>query len=206
MANVELVTGRTGAYNATSDLKDVYVPHTIYFYYVTSRTGTTGTEYDEAILYVLEKSNPIPVNTLDTEIIALTRKARNGHPTHPERSGKGFGRDPWRRRSYLVVVLDDDAGDNRFKPGNAVEIARKKGSRRHKNHCFFNGGEGEIDVDGKPIGYLWTVNYMKAKAGKDVPAGKHHVFSFKFNPTKRRLHDGDEEDHGTNMGPPIGPP
>ena len=205
--NVELRAPRTGKYNSPSDLKPIYVPHTIYYYYVKATAVGGVPQYDEAILYVVEKNVPIPEASLDAEIIALTKNAR-GTQDNPKPKDRGFGRLPWQRRSYLIVALDDYDVGNGFEIDNAVEITRKDGSnKRYPNHCFFDGGEREIQVqDEDPIRVMWTVNYMKNKTGKDIPERKFHTFSFKFNPKGVPFAEVLAEDNGTNMGPPVGPP
>jgi hypothetical protein len=202
--NVEMVGPRTGRYNSISDLKDVYVPHTIYFYYFRVKAG----KYEKPVFFVREELAAITQESLKKiHIPELTRNARKAKPDKPPSKGTGFG-EAWTRRSYLVVALDDDDPDNGFDEHDAVDIVRKDDGRRYRNHCFFDGGEAKLEMlaTERPIWAAWTVNYMKNRSGKDVPAGKSHTFGFKFKPKKKPPVADDSEDHGTNMGPPIGPP
>jgi hypothetical protein len=191
--------GKTGDYNHSSDWANEYIPETIYYYYVTS----VGAGY-KATVYFWDEMAPIPMTSLEGHIIRPTRNARSANNTNPRPIGRGFGRIPWWRRSYLVIVLEDGNG---FEPGQAVQIRRKDGSPNgHPNHCFFDGGDGKITLPAPelPIYALWTVNYMKSKSGKDIPEGKSHRFAFKFFGNERGLLY--PEDSGTNMGPPVPPP
>lgn len=205
--NAELVARRTGRYNSPSDLKHIYVPHTIYFYYVkvTRRAGMIA--YDKAVLFIWEEDEAIsPTDLKGKHIPELTKNARKTRPDKPMPSSIGFGREPWRRRSYLVVALDHgNAADGGFETDDAAIIERLAGTKEYKNHCFFDGGEEKIAVRQQdPIWVMWTVNYMKNRSGKDIPEGKTHKFRFKFKPKGRPIVE--TPDHGTNMGPPIGPP
>lgn len=197
------VAGKVGKYNYKSDWAKDYVPRTIYFYYATpKKVGALATDYDVRVYIWVNPDNDAiePGPELDGLIVDLVRNARvNGSSPRP--IGFAFDDVPWWRRSYLVVALESDE----FVSTEAVEISRDDG---HPNHCFFDGGDKKMTIDGKEISLMWTVNYMKKKSGKDLERGKIQKFDLRFNPKGPNFHRRrrDEPDHGTNMGPPIGPP
>lgn len=193
--------GKTGKYNHDSgDWKTQYVPHAMYFYY---RKGDDLRVY----LWVTPEGEPITPAKRDQLIVDLTKNARLGG-SNPRPIGWKFGDVPWWKRSYLVAAVDTQG--HKFPPNEAVIIDRDDSGPDHPNHCFFDGWDGEVAIpvaDGGPIQVMWTVNYMKNKSGKDTPPGKIHDFKFYFQRARRAIRRrDDEEDHGTNMGPPIGPP
>jgi hypothetical protein len=200
---------RTGDYDDSShDWKDHYTPHTIYFYYRT---------LSELRVYRRITPDPISRAALDGHIIELTKNARAGG-SNPLPIGWAFKDVPWQKRSYLVVAVD--IPNVVFDPGNAVTITRDDGSPHgHPNHSFFDGWDGAIEIPTKPpepsqepIQVMWTVNYMKSKSGKDIPAGRTHKFDLDFHSKGgKNIKDGrrrrsDDGDSGTNMGPPVPPP
>jgi len=193
-------SGKTGDYDDRSgDWKDKYTPHAIYFYY---RKDDDLRVY----LWVNPRDEAITLEVLRAHIIHLTQNARN-NGNDPRPIGWKFDDVPWWRRSYLVVAVDTTGF--KFPPGKAVIIDRDDSGPNSPNHCFFDGWDGEIDIpvaDGGPIQVMWTVNYMKNKSGDDIPSGKIHDFKLYFQKADHPIRRRDEGDHGTNMGPPVGPP
>jgi hypothetical protein len=191
---------KTGKYNEPSPWANE-IPYTIYFYYAKARRGIPG--YDTTAYIWVEDTEILPA-MLPSRIARLTSNARKTDPIDPRPIGRAIKDVPWWKISYLVVAVE---GGDGFEPKKAVEIIRHDDGNDYSNHCFFDGGDGKIPVqDEDDIWALWTVNHMKNRSGQDIPEDKIHKFSLRFRPKGRRLARPQNEDHGTNMGPPIGPP
>jgi hypothetical protein len=191
--------GKKGKYNSLSgEWKRDITPYSIYFYYVTRKSGPVvppASPYNVEV-YFYTQSTKIEDTTLDAHIETLTKNAR-GSKKNPPPIGFAFNDVPWWRISYLVVASDAEP----FPSGEAVHIERDDGDY---NHSFFDGKDYELPImDQNPISVMWTVNYMRGKSGNPIKPGKTHKFRFRFNHQLSREYP---DDSGTNMGPPVPPP
>ena len=192
----EFTTGKTGKFKDPAQPLGPCWPHTIYFYYV----APGSTPGDPLQVYVISKPESDPIDTkakLIEEIEMLTRNARsNAFPP----AAFSFAQMPWWRRSYFVIALDEPI--DKFDPEDAITISR---DGTHPNHTFFNGWVEDLTIDGREVNVLACTNYMVKKNGKAIEAGNSHVFKLAFKigllPFIR-----DDDDSGTNMGPPVPPP
>lgn len=198
-----LVRSKSGPYSDSSGewkTDPENLPHSVYFYYVHSDKSV------RAYFWANPPGHPIPLGVepgteLNKLIFALTENAQKSQPDNPRPVGWKFSDVPWVKKSHIVIVLEDDEFVDWV-----VDIKRKKGNDVYENHCFFDGGAGELsDGQGNTVQALWVVNYMKNLSGEDIPKGKSHDFKWKFRTKKGRppiIEDG----NGTNMGPPVPPP
>jgi hypothetical protein len=194
-------SGKRGKYNsATDDLRTAVIPRTIYFYYVEA----AGDDGFNCRAYMWDNPDNDPIHQgqeLKRILRKLVSNARN-NGIDPRPLGSGFDAIPWSRKSYLAIALDDEDG---FEPGDALAITRVTSTVSIENHCFFDGDDAVIyDEDGNPASVMWTVNYMIDEDGNDLSAQTLNRFAIEFKGKDKDPHDGG--DHGTNMGPPIGPP
>ena len=194
--------GKEGKYCHDSDWRHdaaKETPYTIYFYWVTPKEGVPDAYNVVAYMWVNDKM--ITTGTVLEELIKkLAANARDGL-YDPRPIGSGFT-VPWWRKSYFVLALPYADG---FEPDNAFDIVHEDAGHDRPNHTFFDGREVSMkDAKDRPFSVAWTVNYMKTRHGEDLLPGEIHRFRLGFKAKGRPLVEG--PDHGTNMGPPIGPP
>ena len=169
-------------------------PHCIYYYHFTPTAGV----YDTKAYYV-ERQAPISKSDLLKIVESLAINAHEGDFVPPPCGGnmRSFS---WRRKSYLVVLLDDP--NSKFKKkdeGGAAEIK--------DNHTFFDGEDFEVNVSrrGQPQkrSAFWCINHMMDSSEQDLGVGVSERFEFEFNDGRAPFYPSDS---GTNVGPPVGPP
>lgn len=195
------------------------IPWCAYFYYV-GRVATDGTVRPAAVYQYISHQGPIERSQLRQLVTQLALNARApADDQNPKPSTAWF---PWRRKSYIIMLVDDPSFS--FDQDNAIAITERVSG---ENYTFFDGVDfNDIALpgpaDGPAMEYVTAVcftNHMKrSAAGDDLGDDEEQRFTATFSPplsslfvfeTAVSLTDDSveaEEDHGTNMGPPIGPP
>lgn len=194
-------------------------PWCAYFYYV-GRLPSGGTVRRVAAYQYVSHQGPIEQSQLRDLVTQLALNARaQADDQNPKQSTEWFA---WRRKSYIILLVDDPSFS--FDQDNAVAITERESGG---NYTFFDGVDfNNIALPGPAGGpaqeYVTAVcfiNHMKRDAtGEDLRRNEAQRFAATFSPPLPPLFlleaeqpGADvqieaEEDHGTNMGPPIGPP
>jgi hypothetical protein len=179
--------------------------HCIYFYYLKE----TPDLKEKTRAFFLEYDHALNRDALEKEIPKLIEKANNG-AIRPV--GWKLGDIRWRRKSWFVVVLDDD--HHKLKPGDAVSFEFKSSTGQSPagpNHNFRYGKD--IPISRTITGFV-CYNQMKGSHGRPLD-DESEVFFVKVNHgghgdgqgggkgaiERRFTHD----DSGTNTGPPLQP-
>lgn len=190
------------------------VPHCIYFYYWKFK-GTvpevTRYDYDNGV-------TPIPYNLVEGHIERLARNARAGG-NQPDPAAVQDA--PWRRKSYIVMVMDDPKWKfTRYGPNDEAALAFNPSKGSTDNHSFFDASDMNVDIKDDGSEYLsavYFVNHMKKNdQGDDLMYqadgvtgdSQKFVYTLFYDVThgngsvQQHSHDPD----GTNLGPPQPPP
>lgn len=177
----------------------------IYFYYLKERASgkliAQAHYYDHGDL-------PIPAGEFDDIVRRLTENAILDMDM-PPKMAFDFDQVKWRRKSYLVVVLEDE--DSMFDEDDPV-IFDEDNSDYDPNHSFFDGEliETRPRVRGqtRTLHGIRVVNHMKRNAkGDDLEIGEPAKYKFRLNyHNARRARLFLPDSGGTNMGPPVPPP
>ncbi|MEA3004355.1 MAG: hypothetical protein QOH81_3143 [Sphingomonadales bacterium] len=191
---------KTGARN--------WEPHCIYFYYLTMDPDPTRF----VRVYVISRARPIA--NIQQEVESIVDEIKRGIRTP---CGWRLGDVKWRRRGYLVFIMDDATAT--LTPGNGVEFGYKG---LGGNHTFFDGDD-LTPFDN--ITGVYCLNHMQ-KAGGGVlgSADPEEIFEISPNhdPDRSPTHNDSDANHqsrgerstyvpkihndsGTNTGPPIQP-
>jgi hypothetical protein len=173
------------------------VPHCIYYYHITPSADPPTR------VYFLDKRRPISTFELGGLIAEL---ARNAHSDGDSPSPCGWDMTDliWRRKSYLVVVLDDPATS--LVKGDGFQFPDAN------NHTFLDGADFDVDVSSTPgvvemRSGLWCINHMMNEAGQDLGGTDFEIFRVHFNTGGGSMFAMSyPDDSGTNMGPPLPPP
>jgi hypothetical protein len=179
-------------------------PHSIYFYYIYKDAGVYNVRH-----YYFD--NVVAVKRNDLKDIA-TNLANNARlpvsAQDPQPKGTGINDIEWKRKSYLIVLIDDPA----------YELAKHRAIEFHYwdgdggNHTFFDAKDLDVDLprqQGGPgterVSAVACLNHMKKnKNGNDLEEHDRQTFYFVLHPVlgPRIFPD----DGGTNLGPPVPPP
>ncbi|HEY1607090.1 MAG TPA: hypothetical protein VGF77_15990 [Allosphingosinicella sp.] len=190
--------GPTSIYNGKDGLR----PMCMYFYYVVSTDDGVG--YAVKSFYYDNGDIAIPD---EWDVIArLANNARYDSFTPPP-FAQTFDAYPWRRKSYLAIVLDDV--DWSFVEGGAFEIS-KKYPISSNNNCFMEAHDRDIDVGGGRIASaVCCTNYLCDEWGIPLEAGQEEYYSITMQLSKRdksSLFGVTIDPGGNNLGPPVSPP
>jgi hypothetical protein len=163
----------------------------VYLYYL----RTTGNPQSGTEVYCLDRRNPIQPNGIEAEIRTIVGEIESGDHNP---CGWRIGDVRWRRRSYMVFLLEDSTETLNtviFTPGHAF--------RSGQNIAEFNSPHG------KRITGYYCSNHMKKPDDSDVDgfgeAIRVHVYHTGSHGPPLPVAFG-HEDTGTNLGPPIGSP
>lgn len=184
--------------------------HCIYFYYLQYIQEEQDQEPvpNLCVYYHFDEDTPIRDRQ---DLMRLVRKlgenARAGDFAPPP-CGHSFSAVPWRRKCYVVILLDDQV--HKFPDPGAFNIDFKD-RVEEDNHSFFNARKLDIDLSGNGSGDMVTavccVNLMQHKDGRDMEdyddPEKYRVDLRPDGPVMLRFRD---DDGGTNQGGPIPPP
>jgi hypothetical protein len=191
------------------------VPHCIYYYHL--KFVSAGLL--SMVWYFKDNGAPIPYNDLKDFITPLAQNAHAGGDD-PKPVGRGLDHMEWKRKSYIVFLMDDEAWEFMKKSDQNVAIACSTEHGNTENNSFFDADDIKIDVS-KDGSTEWRsavvlLNHLKKNAdGDDLlfkPDGTNDSQPFKFDMYFHLTDDtGDTrpvrlDPDGTNMGPPIGPP
>jgi hypothetical protein len=178
------------------------LPHCIYFYYVGLDAGKV-----ENIKHYYHDNGSDPIEYGDVDQIAqtLTTNAALGDCVPPQH-GSGFKDMIWRRRSYLVFVLDHALFE--IWQGRFMEFNAKNGGL--ENHTFFDAKEFTVQVPTArgPVqrGAFACINHLKNSNGDDLLPGARENFSFALCMRWGNFPEPLTYDPGgTNQGPPVDP-
>lgn len=203
--------GNRWVYEATGGKEPYHrQPHSMFFYYI---DFLDDGELDVRHYHFDNGKDPIEPGDLKKIIRSLALNARNKDQVPPQ-SGKSWQNIVWRRKSYIVILMDSAKWT--FIPGKALVFNPEKGSQ--DNQSFLDGQDLRIDVsedyDGtEMVTAFCCINHMKKNdKGDDIdkdPTGKPEkqkfVFTLAFNvagfPDPHTIDPG-----GENMGPPVPPP
>lgn len=182
------------------------VPRSMYYYHATvDRSGdliVTNFYHDNG-------KEKIESNDLPKLIRKLALNARLPYGHVPPKHGDDFG-DIWRRKSYFVILLDDN--QYQFLPEAVVVYY---GDTYNPNYAFFDAVNVPIDVsplkDGSQMRTaVCILNHMKKDAqGTDIgkkPDGTPEAQKFRFLIYYGVDRFSPYTAEGTNLGPPASPP
>jgi hypothetical protein len=195
-------------------------PWSAYFYYVGKAPLDSDDRPVTAYQYVSHHGpiEPFELRQLVTQL-ALNAREPDPNKQNPKPSTASF---KWRRKSYIIMLVDDPAFS--FDKDNAISMAEVVSG---KNYTFFDGVDfDDIALPGPAGGaakeYVTAacfINHMKRSiAGDDLRDGEEQRFTAIYAPPIRSAFVRDDarfaadgrlsldDDSGTNMGPPIGPP
>jgi hypothetical protein len=139
-----------------------------------------------------------------TALSTNAKKDENDQIPPPDGSGLNF--IVWRKKSYIVFVVDDPAVVLSKKA--AFNIGSSVGGT--PNHSFFDAWDmPDIDLseqgDGSRMASaVCCINHMKANDAGDDLGSTAQRFRFRLHPDPR--HPLYPDSGGTNMGPPVPPP
>lgn len=177
--------------------------HCIYFYYL--KYPEDGSPQFR-VYYQSDETTPIRNEAELKQLIKkLARNAKVGDFVPPH-CGTSFRSVPWRRRSYIVIFVDDE----RHAISDPSDVSIDFEERREEvNHSFFNARVMEIDLSDDESGAMITVfhchNLMRHKSGREM---KDEDFPERYTVVVHRDCDRMlvfDEDGGTNQGGPIPP-
>lgn len=198
-----------------------YVPRCIHFYYIVFDENNQP-RADHFFYNNGPKNNPgewneIPTDQVEFLIPDLIANARSTGIKNPVVSGNNFYNIQWRRKSYVLIVIDED--DWPFQRRNNGNIAAafniSKGST--PNHSFFDAMDIEVDIPngsgGTDTRYaIAFINHMKRNAdGDDLIQGDTQRFEFdayvdvKYAPPAAPPLKIILDPGGTNQGPVLLP-
>lgn len=188
-------------------------PWSAYFFYfgpeVTALDGSLSRPFDR--YYYASHHSRIQRKHLKKLITQLALNARlKGTPDqnplpHPDPTAMS----EWKRKSYLIAVVDDPAYS--FTRDAAITLEPKNGGTG--NHTFFDAKDFydiELPVPGgtgyQNVSAVCVLNHMKKANEEDLLEGDEEEFLFTFHPNLLALRDPDPDDGGKNLGPPVPPP
>lgn len=178
----------------------------IYFYYLKERGGG---KFVAQAYYYDHGDTPIRAEQFDGIVKRLTENAILDTDM-PPKMAYDFDGAKWRRKSWLVVVLEDeDSAFDRYDP----IVFDENNSDYDVNYSF---GDGELivtrpEIKGETLQLngLRAINHMKRnEKGDPLLDGEKAKYKFRLNfSNSRRAHLLNYQDSGgTNMGPPVPPP
>lgn len=191
--------------NKESVIRDITVTqpiHCIYFYYVKYNKE----ERPVVKLYYQADEDTRIRDEVDLRRIikVLARNAIEGDFAPPP-CGDSFGKVPWRRRSYFVLLVE--GLDCELSDPSDVSIAFQE--CEEVNHSFFNARLMDIDLSDDNSGAMVTVfhcvNLMRHKTGRDMRGGEREKYLVDILPDSDRRVRFEDDDGGTNQGGPIPP-
>lgn len=157
----------------------------IYLYYL----KITGDPKYETRVFVFKRDFSIAI---DAQIRNLATEISAGQH-YP--CGWNFGDVKWRRKSYMVFILEDN--NHSLEAGNAVTFT--------PDYPFRDGHD--VTSLSPPHSGFCCFNHLIRKQGIDLPDDVTEPFYVEINhPHRQTQAVRSHEDSGTNMGPPIGPP
>jgi len=181
--------------------------HCIYFYYLQFVEKNKGEDAAPVVTayYHFDEDTAIKDDQhLEDLVTKLGANARAGDFAPPS-CGSGISAVPWRRKSYLVILLDHPV--LKFRDKHALQIICKKKPGEPINHSFFNARKLNIDLPGDGSGAVVTalscVNLMQHEDGRDLEDNEEEKFAVSVIPGGPLRY---RDDSGTNQGGPIPPP
>jgi hypothetical protein len=170
----------------------------IYFYYI-RYDGGQGSSMN--VYYDFDKHEPIKSKAdLVKRATALAENAMKGDFAPPP-CGHSFAAVPWRRKSYLVFLLDDPVLN--FPGKEALSLEFQDSQAETVNHSFFNADKWDITAMGRQVTVLSCVDLMQHKSGRPMMDGEVETYTVDLSLSHNRTVRGDG---GTNQGGPIPPP
>lgn len=186
------------------------IPSSIYYYHIGfARDGTRSVRN----YYYSAGDDKIHYDEVPDIVRFLALNARKNDYVPPSH-GSNMG-DVWRRKSYLVVLLDHPT--MKLNEGGALVVKTNRAGG-FPNHTFFDAQD--LDIDVSPSGNGRTLrsaicckNHMKRNdAGDDLkkPSGgtvdsQKFYFTLYYSGPSRLVFDF-YDSGGTNNGPPAPPP
>lgn len=180
------------------------VPRCVYYYHLVPQPD--GDDPYVTHYYYTHSNNRIPEEDIEEVIRKLGRNARK--PKH-ERTipacGEGEKYIVWSRKSYIVVLIDDD--QLTLEKDNGIEVRYPA-----ENLSLFDGTDVTVDLSDSRDGSLvrtavWCINHMKNTLGGGDMDTELQRIDFTVNTSPRQLRNRHWPDSGgTNMGPPVPPP
>ncbi|WP_395614332.1 hypothetical protein [Allosphingosinicella sp.] len=183
------------------DRPSVAAIHTIYFYYIYYPLGNPQADPVMRVYYQHDHSTPIKdEDDLKGLVSSLAWNARIGDFVPPP-CGSSFSSVPWRKRAYIVLMVDDPV--HKFSDTDNVTIDFT-GFPEEVNHSFFNARLMTIDAGGEELTAFYCTNLMLNMQDRELQFGEFEKFHFTIRPPKNRalLY---RDDGGTNQGGPIPP-
>lgn len=179
-------------------------PRTVYYYHLTP--VPTPKLFDVKAYYFERESR---ISNIRNVIRDLGINARAGDSVPPQ-CGDNFDSFPWRRKSYIVILIDSPTV--RLNRGEAIEFFVRDGST--PNHSFFDADDfHDINLatsnDTRPyiVSAVCFINHMaRAPDGVDLDPGEDQFFHFRLKYTPPPPGFRWPDSGGTNMGPPVPPP
>jgi len=182
---------------------DLNGPNCLYFYYIGPEFKDDDGKIQRLRLHYYEPGDERFMDVSQVEDLArrLTLNARlQIEKQVPPPDGANLENIVWRRKSYVVFVLDSE-GEG-WTDGKRISFYQRDGYLR--NHTFYDAWDFSIDLGGTPRHAVGFINYMWRGPGDQRPLGRAaQRFRFRLDPAKQPRYP---DSGGTNMGPPIGPP
>lgn len=174
-------------------------PHCIYFYYIVPNPSDPTNP--QVRVFYHDEHKTMTWGRVKKVITGIAQIAA-AHDDFPAAIGNSLPAAKWRRKSYLVFLIDSDADE--FAPGQAVAFSwRGMGG----NHTFFKGRDWKVDLSStkRRRSAFACINYFRKNDGTPWHDGDEETFDLSFvlggQIPFRRIDDGN-----TNLGPPVPPP
>jgi hypothetical protein len=196
--NDRMVTDSTGAGGAPDGPQDnLEKPRCAYFYYVSEGKGDARHPHAAVEAYLMQEDGIGPRDKIEDLIPVWAQRAKD---RRMRPVGWALGDLRWRRKSFLVVVLD--ASSARFDSAEGLVIGEGADSFREKTLVDF------ATSDGSRMQAIYCLNLMRKKGGGGWDPDK--IEHDKYYPLRLELtsKSGAErpiithDDVGTNTGPP----
>jgi hypothetical protein len=130
----------------------------VYFYY-----ATPGSDPKHPDIKAYVELYPNAIGNIEKEIETLAKRAKTDPTMKP--AGWAMGDLRWRRKSYLVVVLDHN--DMKFGSEKALRI-------EDKDKCFEAKKIITFKLDGNDVQAIYCRNKFKDKDGNDINGDHDH--------------------------------
>jgi hypothetical protein len=205
-------------------------PHCLYLYYITNITRRRNTVYFQMKVYYHDNGGKRlgrrKVKKLAPKLVLNARRDCLTNTTTQKAEPKGycpplcgtkFDDVKWRRKSYILVVVDDPHWWLARHAGNKVDPILVNAHSKTCNHNFFGAFEWSVEMPhNAPSGSFdhhrtaavaFRNHMVRDEAGSEL-GDEEQEFSFDINVENQR---GDFlpvpiDPDGSNLGPPLGPP
>ena len=147
-----------------------------------------------------------PIHNRQVLVDRINEHAQDIFDERIEQDGDRFESFFWRRKSFIVVLLTDEAWA--FPEGESIVFDEARG---RGNHTFFNAFHPNVRVrtesGRRVIPALCFTNWMVDGYGRNLHDKQREDFHYNLYPVQdERALETEIDPGGTNLGPPVPPP